>query len=267
MGLLKTNSALFSALCLLGFITLVSSCSSTKTLNKEFVYFQSGLDTASSLKPKERIIQTNDLLGLQFFSKSINQDQVTLFNIPNSGPNGAAAGYLVDIAGNIEIPLIGKVKAAGLTKTQLQDVLLEKLSSYVKDPSVLIRFMQFKVNVMGEVKTPGLHSFETDRVTVIDALSAAGDLTDDGKRDNILVIREDSAQRKYYRVNLTNGQVFKSPAYQLQPNDIVYVSASDKKLVEVSRRVPNDNLRGWQFAISLISVASSVLFVTYTITK
>jgi polysaccharide export outer membrane protein len=259
-------SALLRTCCIILYMYLFSSCSSSSNLNREFVYFQNGLDSNGTVKLKERVIQVNDQLGIQFFSKSMNQEQAALFNIPNNSTSNNLSGYLINTEGNIEIPLIGKIRAVGLTKDQLQELLTDKLSSYIKDPSVLIRFMQFNVNIIGEVKNPGLHSFQTDRVTIIDAISAAGDLTDNGKRKNILVIREEHMQRKYYRVDLTSGDIFLSPVYQLQPNDIIYVSASYKKLVEVSRR-PSRDMGGWQFAMSLISVAVSVIFVVYTIKK
>lgn len=253
---------------LLIFMYLLSSCSSRRNINKEFTYFQHGLDSIGGINYKERVVQINDLLAIQFFSKSINQEQVTLFNIPNgNGTSERMAGYLVNTDGDIDIPIIGKLNVTGLTKEQLQFLLIDKISPYIKEPSVIIRFMQFKVNVLGEVKTPGPHSFETDRVTIMDAISAAGDLSDNGKRNNVLVIREESKKRKYYRINLTSGGIFQSPVYQLQPNDIVYVSASDLKLEEVNHNPNKDSYRGWQFAMSIISVATSVLFVAYNLKK
>lgn len=259
-------SILLRTCCIMLLIIVFSSCSTPKELNKEFVYFQSGLDSSATVKLKERVIQVNDQLAIQFISKSMNQEQAALFNIPNSGGTASGSGYLINTEGNIEIPLVGKVKAAGFTKDQLQDVLTEKLSPYIKDPSVIIRFLQFNVNVIGEVKIPGLHSFQTDRVTIIDAISASGDLTDFGKRKDIMVIREENMKRKYYKVDLTSGNIFQSPVYQLQPNDIIYVGASYKKLVEVSRP-PAKDMTGWQLALSLISVTISVLFFVYTLTK
>ena len=108
---------------------------------------------------KEPLIQTNDLLSIQVFSKSLSQEQAALFNIPNTGAGGSG-GYLVDMDGNIEIPLVGQVKAAGLNRKQLSSFLGGKLSIYVKDPSVLVKFLSFKIEVLGEVRLPGAKKFK-----------------------------------------------------------------------------------------------------------
>ncbi len=198
---------------------------------------------------KDPLIQANDLLSIQVYSKSLNQEQAMLFNLPNTatggsssggaggggggasaGGNAAASGYLVDMSGDVEVALIGKVKAAGLTRTQLNDVLIQKIAPYVKDPGIIVRFLQFRVNVLGEVKQPGTKNFQTDRVTVVDALGAAGDLTDAGKREDITVIREENGKIKYYTIDLRSGTFFQSPVFQLQQNDLVYVGANTNKL-------------------------------------
>ena len=128
------------------------------------------------------------------------------------------------------MPVIGAVKAAGLTLNELNASLTLKLTDYVKNPKLLIRYLQFNVNVLGEVKTPGIERFQTDRVTIIDAISAAGDLTDYGRRDNIKVIREESNRKVYYNIDLRSKNVFKSPVYTLHPGDIVYVSPDNVKV-------------------------------------
>ena len=147
-------------------------------------------------------------MGIQIFSTSLNQDQATIFNIPGTatGLNTTKQGYLVGMTGNINLPIIGGVKAAGLSKEELQTNLKQKLSFYVKDPSIFVHLLEFKINVLGEVKLPGTHNFTKDRVTIIDAISAAGDLTDYGKRNDVIVIREESKERKYYRVDKNTGR-------------------------------------------------------------
>lgn len=211
------------------FLFLFTSCSSLKKINNDFLYFQKGSDSTSAVILKAPIIQLNDLLNIQIFSKTLNQDQASVFNIPNNS-GGNVNGYLVSMNGTVELPLIGEIQAAGLTRAELQAILIQKLTPYVKDPSVLVRFLQFKVNVLGEVHTPGTKNFQTDGVTIIDAISAAGDLTDFGKRHDVLVIREAGGNKVYYTVNLNDRNLFQSPAYQLQQNDIVYVGATTDKL-------------------------------------
>ena len=223
-------------------LMLTLGCKSSEELNREFLYFQNNIDTVRSIKINEPVILPNDILTIQVFIKSLNQDQALPFNLPSSGASGGSgpsagagktgdlAGYLVELDGTIEMPIIGVVKVAGLTKTQLQVVLKEKLSAYIREPSVIIRFSSLKVNILGEVKVPGNYNFQRDRVTIIDAIGAAGDLTDYGKRKNVEVIREETTGRKYYSVDLTSRNVFQSPAYHLLPNDIVYVSPTEVKL-------------------------------------
>ncbi len=246
------------------FVFSLTACRSSRDLN-EYLAFQNARDSLASTL-KETVIQPNDLLSIQVLSKSINQEQTGLFNLFNVGVSGANAnagqnqlpiGYQVSAAGNIEVPLIGEVKAAGLTKRQLQTVLAQKLASYVKDPMVNIRFLQYNVNVLGEVKAPGIKSFPIDRVTIIDALSAAGDITDFGRRDNIQVIREENGQRKHYTVDLSNSRaLFASPAYQLQANDVVYVSPAKNKLRNLETNPQAERRIGL-----IISIVSATTFI------
>jgi polysaccharide export outer membrane protein len=241
------------------------SCSSSKKLNKDYLYFQNGLDSLATTM-KEPLIQPNDLLSIQVFSKSLNQEQAAIFNISNgTAANGGTdiQGYQVSLAGTIEIPLVGSISASGLTKEQLQNTLVQKISPYVKDPSVLIRFLQFHINVLGEVKSPGIQNFKTDRVTIIDAISAAGDLTDHGKREDIMIIREEAGKRKYYTIDLRNGAFFHSPAYQLQPNDIVYVSANKNKLKTLN--VDPDVQRKTGLILTGISIITTVVALAVTL--
>ena len=270
---LKCCALVISCFCLL------YSCSSTKAVDNQYLYFSSGLDSIRGTeKMKERIIRTNDVLNIQIYSKSLNQDQASMFNIPatasgastggsSSGSAGVTSGYLVNTDGDVEIAIIGKVHAAGLTREQLEASLVSQLVNYIKDPSVVIRLPAVKVNVLGEVKDPGVHEFANDGVTIMDAIGAAHDLTDAGKRHDITVIRDDGKIRKIYKVDITSGSLFQSPAYYMQPNDIVYVGANDKKLHEINRKADSDTQKNWQFALGIISVAASLLFVTYTISK
>jgi len=251
-------------------------CKSSEELNKEFLYFQNNIDTVGSIKVKEPVILPNDILTIQVFIKSLNQDQALPFNLPSSGGSsssgqgagvgktGDPAGYLVELDGTIEMPIIGVVKVAGLTKTQLQVVLKEKLSAYIREPSVIIRFSTLKINILGEVKVPGNYNFPRDRVTIIDAIGAAGDLTDYGKRKNVEVIREEITGRKYYSVDLTSRDVFQSPAYHLQPNDIVYVSPTEVKLKRINNK--NTGEKGLQLTLGLVSIMTGI-FTIIALTK
>ena len=239
----QTNfTVLFYKMCMCVFI--LGACNSSKKIDKNYLYFQTERDNIGTIEIKERVIQVNDLLNIQVISKTLNQQEAALFNMPSSGGIGDNTstsaginntGYLVGINGNVDLPIIGGVRAEGLTKTQLQKNLVNMLSQYIKDPSVSIRFLQFNVNILGEVKSPGIKTFPIDRVTIIDAIGAAGDLTDNGERKNILVIRDDKGKKLYIQLDITSGSLFQSPAYQLQPNDIVYVGADIKKLQNLAK--------------------------------
>ena len=263
----KSISSVSFALCLVALGTsLLTSCSVAKTPGNNFLYFQNNADSIRSAKLKERVIVANDVLSIQVTSQSLNQDQVAQFNSVNGIGSTAGQTNLVAIDGTIDMPVIKKTMAAGLTKNQLEVQLADKLSPFVKDVSVRVRFLQFKVNILGEVKNPGVHNFDGDYTTIIDAISAAGDLTENGKRNDIMVIREDSAERKFYQVDLRSASLFQSPAYQLQPNDIVYVGANDKKIERLNRN-DHEGQKSWAFFLSVVSVATTTAFIVYSTTK
>lgn len=244
----------FGAFYLFVFIALLSSCSNTryatKNLNAEFNYFQKGLDSAQEMKFKALTIKPNDLLNIQISSNTLNQEQVALFNAANSGgamganggmsqqQNGGANtfGFLVDEEGYIKYPMLGKLQVAGMTRDALALKLETELAKkeYVKEPNIQVRFLQLKINVMGEVKSPGTKTFGADRITILDAIAAAGDLSDRGRRDKITIIREEAGQKKSYQINLLNTDFINSPVFQLQQNDVVYVNANNIKLKETN---------------------------------
>jgi polysaccharide export outer membrane protein len=237
----NTHIRIFS----LAFIVFCQTACSTSNVSKEdFLYFRKGGSAVTT--QKETTIKKHDLLSIQVFSNTINQEQAAVFNMSvvkesalsatgagageTQGSAGQGQGYEVGADGNIEMPVIGSIKAEGLTKQQLKEALKGRLKEYIKLPNVNIRFLKFNVNVIGEVKLPGNKTFQSDRVTIIDALSAAGDLTDYGKRESVTVIREENNTKAYYKIDLRNKNLFESPAYVLQQNDIVYVEPNANKL-------------------------------------
>ena len=268
-------SAYINIVTLIISVALLPSCILPKDLSQNYTYFQKGLDSSSlkeldsiGLNIKEPVIQSNDLLSIIVFSQTINQEQTAIFNIPNASYTGGAQGiaggmqgYKVSLIGTIEMPLIGTIKAAGLTLTDLQKILINKLTPYVKDPSVMVKMLQFHINILGEVKEPGVHSFPADKVTILDAISAAKDLTDYGRREDILVIREENGKRAFYRIDLRSTDLFKSPAYQLRANDVVYVSPNKNKLKLLNINPEAQRKTGILFAISstLIGVLSLIV--------
>lgn len=244
---------------------VLTACGSSRNL-QQFLYFQNGIDTSlrTYLEPR---IQPNDLLSIQVLSTSLNQQQTEIFNLFNSGlDKSGVQGYQVNANGAITIPQVGDVPAAGLTRLQLEAVLAQKLTPFVKDPTVLVRFLQYNVNVLGEVRRPGKQTFLTDKVTLLDAISAAGDMTDYGRRDNVTVVREQGGKRQTWVVDMSDGKaLFSSPAYQLLANDVVYVSPAQNKLKNLA--VNPETQRRTGLILNLVGVATTVTTLIFTINR
>ncbi|MGA0557747.1 polysaccharide biosynthesis/export family protein [Larkinella sp. VNQ87] len=223
-----------------------SSCIS----QKQITYFQSPVADSSATAQEITnryvvTIQPNDLLGINV--NSLNQEASSFFN-PYAGlerttfqtyngqiPVTAAVGYLVDPEGNIQLPLIGKLKVSGLSSMAARDLIQEKLKNYLKEPTVAVRFLNFKVSVLGEVARPSMFSVPNEQMTLTEALSLAGDITIYGRRDNVMIIRETNGKREFGRVNMNQRDLFKSPYYYLHPNDVVYVEPGKARLAYADR--------------------------------
>jgi len=144
---------------------------------------------------------------------------------------GAAIGYLVEADGKIKIPYVGNVQAEGLSRLQLEATLTELFKDYTKNPVVNVRFLNYNFSVMGEVNNRGRFNMVNERTTILEAISIAGDITDLGKRENVLVIREVNGVRNFARVNLLSKELFNSPFYYLKTNDVVYVEPVKAKFI------------------------------------
>lgn len=248
--------------CFIILTSLLTSCISSKKVNTDYLYFQNGPGTVA-VQQNETVIQPNDMLSILVYSKTPNQDQVKLFNIPAEG-GGPLQGYQVSPAGTINFPVIGTIRVAGLSKNELQFLLVQKLVDFVKNPTVIVKFLQFNINMLGEVRSPGTLKLSQDKVTIIDAISNAGDLTDFARRDDIVVIREENGKKMFHHVDLRDKSVFESPVYILQPNDIVYVRPTNNKLKTMdvdqdAQRRFNQVLSVSGFAIGIIGFLISIL--------
>ena len=204
---------------------------------KEIVYFQGKPTAFPGLSSYNPTIKPDDLLSILVMAN--DEKSTALFNMPlGIGNNlyggytmGAPTppGYLVQENGNIEFPIIGSIKVGGLTRTQAIELVKEELSSYVVNPTVSIRILNFRVTVLGEVRNPGTFTIPNERITILEALGISGDLLITGERKNVLVIREEDGTRKEYRVDLTQESLFASPVFYLQQNDVVYVEPNRAK--------------------------------------
>ena len=219
-------------------VLMVSSCVAPKNI----AYFQNRLVDQPEQIDKHGgiVIQPKDMLSIVVSSK--NPELVVMFNLPvvsyqagseivSSSGYQRLMGYVVDNDGFIDFPILGRLKVSGLTRWELSEMIKDILLSegYLTDCVVTVEFMNFKVSVIGEVNSPGTYTIEGDKVTVLQAISLARDLTIFGQRENVTVIRERNNDRVMYQINLCDVSMFNSPAYYLQQNDIVYVEPSEIK--------------------------------------
>lgn len=244
------------------FLLLFSSCSQKRNL----VYFSDLGDTAAYqsaiLQNNQPTIQAGDILAINV--STLNPESNLLFNAgtlqslegdkgSNSINVNSAAnnqGYLVDPQGQINFPVIGKISLGGKTKEQATDYMVEQLQNYVKNPIVNIRFLNFRVTVVGEVNKPSTFILPNDRINLVEALGLAGDMTLYGKRENILLIREEKGKRTMVRLDLNKKETMNSEYFYLKQNDIVYVEPDKMKEKQATM-----NIRTISIIASFTSVA------------
>lgn len=254
----------FTKWMLLSWVILFSACNSTK----EVVYLQDvvPLKQQDIERKYEVFIHEDDLLSIMVNSK--DPELALPFNMPlvtyqigsESSGQQRVLGYLVDTNGDIDFPILGKIHVAGLSRLELRDLIKEKLISgdYIKDPVVTVQFLNYKVSVMGEVARPGSFTITGDRITLLEALSMAGDLTIYGRRDRVAVIREENGKRTILFHDLRSSEIFTSPCYYLQQNDIVYVEPNKAKAGQRDIN-QNNSVSVWLSAVSVLAAVASLL--------
>ncbi len=253
---------------LLSWVILFSACNSTK----EVVYLQDvvPLKQQDIERKYEVFIHEDDLLSIMVNSKDpelalpFNMPLVT-YQIGSESPGQQRVlGYLVDTNGDIDFPILGKIHVAGLSRLELRDLIKEKLISgdYIKDPVVTVQFLNYKVSVMGEVARPGSFTITGDRITLLEALSMAGDLTIYGRRDRVAVIREENGKRTILFHDLRSSEIFTSPCYYLQQNDIVYVEPNKAKAGQRDIN-QNNSVSVWLSAVSVLAAVASLLVTVF----
>ncbi len=249
---------------------LLCSCGNTRHLT----YLQGSFDTArlNQVKPSDPVVQKGDLLSIIVYSD--NPAATAIYNQPISGasssgsaPAGggdaagglsaasaggaspASPGYLVDEAGNIQFQALGQLHVEGLTKSQVKELLDSKLKNFLTNPYYTVRFLNYKLTMLGEVMRPGVYSIPGESVNLLEALGMAGDMTFFGRRDNILVVREFNGKREFGRLDITKPEVMVSPYFNLQQGDVVIVEATKRKIAA------NDQLttRNISLAVSIVS--------------
>lgn len=233
---------------------------SCKPLQKIPTYLEQVTDSTGrgAVKQSQLLIQKNDLLSVQISSLSTKPDiSDAIYNQQVVG--GTVPGYLVDNNGNIEHHRLGLIKAEGMTKDQLAAEFKKRLTEPVelmKDPSVIIRFMNMKVTVLGEVGQQGLVTVPGERLTILEALGLAGGINENGKKTNVKVVREVNGTREVATIDLTTKAVFDSPFYTLMQNDVVIVEASGQKQKETEQVRTMQKI---SFGVSFIAVTATLI--------
>jgi polysaccharide export outer membrane protein len=229
---------------LIFFLFFLSSCGSTKNVP----YFKNVLDSGSSKIHvnavfHEPTIQPDDILSISIFtidpttSMIVNQLGVqSMSGLASSSmnTNASANGFLVDKNGEIQLSILGKVKLLGLTTFQARDLIQEMASRSFNSPNVQVRYANFKITILGEVTHPATYTVPNEKVTVLDALGMAGDLTIYGKRENVLLIRDANGEKQFERLNLNSVKLFDSPFYYLKQNDVLYVEPNKGKAASLN---------------------------------
>ena len=250
------------------FALVFLSCAS----RKEVVYYQNidGLASQQKSASYEIKIQPDDLLMIIVSAEdpeiAIPFNLATVSVAAASNLNAATGtatiqSYLVDAKGTIDFPVLGKIKVGGLTRSEVLQLFQDKIGKYIKNPIINFRIMNFKISVQGEVNLPGTYTISSERITLIEALSMAKDLTIYGKRNNILIIRDVDGVKSYNRVDITKANFINSPFYYLNQNDVVYVEPN-KSRINASAVGPNTGV-----IISISSLLITLVTVIYSITK
>jgi len=251
---------------LIAFLVLLASCAS----KDDVVYFNGinssdnsvGLDSYSPTYhiDDELVIVVNAIDNEA--AKPFNQTAISFTNdLLYARGQERIQTYIIDSEGNIDFPVLGKIKLAGLNRAQGTQFIIDKLKDYIKDPIVNIRTVNYKITVLGEVNRPGTYTATNERITLIEALGMAGDLTIYGERENVLVIQDYDGKKTYTRVNLKSDDLFESPVYYLSQNDVVYVEPNN------TRAKASSIGAGTAVLISSLGLLISVATLVVTITN
>ncbi len=239
---------------------LLTSCAS----REKIAYYQNIDNTEIANKKFETKIKNDDLLMIIVSAQ--NPLAVQQFNLTTNlsvNPSNQAGGgqmqqqlYLVDDKGFIDFPVLGKILVGNKTKEEIVQELQTKISREVKNPIVNLRIMNYKVSVQGEVKMPGTHRITSERITLLEAISLSGDLTTYGRRDNIVILREENGEVKSHRIDLTKADFINSDFYYLKQNDVVYVEPNK---VAVNSSAVGPNISIYLSAISLLLTTVAII--------
>jgi polysaccharide export outer membrane protein len=258
------NQSNFYVFLLVSIITLsLTSCK----LHQKIVYFSSNTSDTNSINnvsytPK---LKVDDLVSIIVIDN--DKEAVEPFNLASTTTiqsgylNGTNQlnGYLIDQSGMVNIPVIGKIKIAGLYRNEAVDLIENELKQFLNNPVVYISILNFKVTILGEVNAPGTFRIPNERITLLEAVGLAGDLKITGVRNNILVIRENDGKKEEYRVNLLSKNIYNSPVYYLNQNDVVYIEPNKASMSNSTFVRTNGSL--------IVSITSLIVSTLILITR
>lgn len=231
-------------------IILLASCKSQRALG----YVEDFTDTSGKVQVKypEPLIQKSDLISIIVYSDATDGGKTdAYYNMPNIAGTSSGGtiqqGYLVDNDGYIQYPRMGKIKAEGLTKTQLSEEVKKKLETVLTNPSVVVRLLNFKITMLGEVARPGPITIPSEKITILEAIGLAGDVSIYGKKNDIVILRDIDGTVEHGKIDLSSKTLFESPYYFLRQNDVVLVNPNKNK-ARLSDQVFNQRL-GIAFSI------------------
>lgn len=258
----------FSKLVLSGVLGIALLSATSCGTPKDVAYFQdlnNNPDTVITLQNRVITVKPTDKIYIGVKSKDPQISQ--LFNLMGETRGTSASNmsqdayyYTVDSKGDIDFPVVGKIQVAGLTREEIAEKVRKSLvdASLVKDPTITVSLSNLHYSMMGEVAKPGQYAIEDEKVTILDAISKAGDLTIQGRRNDVMVLRQENGHQKIYKIDLCSGKdIFSSPAYYLQQNDVVYVTPNDTK--KRSSTLNGNTVQSTGFWLSISSLLVTVL--------
>ena len=252
------------------FVIVISSCST----NHKITYFRDIPDSIflearniHTTSYKDPLVKPSDILQVSILTldplinsvlSTSNTASYTVQPGNSSNPAGTAsiAGYLVDKNGMIELPVVGKISVAGMNLDAIKNLINEKVSIYYNKPVISVRFANFSITVLGEVAKPATYIVPNEKISILDAIGMAGDLTIFGKRENVLLIRDSLGEKRYVRFDLNSSKTFSSPYFYLQQNDMIYIEPSKSKVVATDAAKTRN--------IALVASGLSLLFIVFT---
>ncbi|MEC7770160.1 MAG: polysaccharide biosynthesis/export family protein [Bacteroidota bacterium] len=241
-------------------VCLMYSCGSTQ----DVVYFQDAtqFETLVDDNTFTSKFKVDDLVSIHV--STLDPEASAPFNLFRGAEEGGVSmrpeqvNYLVDENGEIDFPVIGKIKIEGLSPSETKALLREKLSDYLKDPIINIRIRNFTVTILGAVNRPGTYPINGEQITIMEALGYAGDINIKGRRDNVMVVRDFDGTKVYNRINLNSKESLKSPVYYLTQNDVVYVEPNKSGKVQSSL----DQRASLTFSIASLLITSTIILLT-----